>query len=504
MSLSTMSSRRQAGVLLSVSGAVSVVLLGTTILNVALPALRTELHTTNIEQQWILNAYTLAFAGFLLVAGAMGDRFGLRRTLLVGLGGFAVTTGVAAFASSPIILIVMRALAGVFAAAIMPISLAVIVRSFRSDKVPTAIATWAAASGVAIALGPLVGGALLSAGYWWGSVLLVVAIASVLALVGAWFTVPESKPQPGSDSSSLRIGPVAASIAGITLLVWGILHGGQDSDWLAPATLLPSIAGVFVLAVLVFAETRHRAPLVDARLFRHSQFSGAVLALTLGTFAVYGFLYFSTFYLQVQRGYSPLQTGALLIPVSLGIVVGGPISRMVVSRLGSRGTMASGLTLVALALALVAVLNADTPIVCFELLTFAVAFGFALVLAPGTTVAMSAIPAAKAGTGSALINTLRQLGSAMGVAVLGSILWSKYQTSVQPRLDGLDSATRETASNTLAATMEAGRSNPSVLEAASDSFNSAMQVTSLVAGGLAAVGAGVLVVSWLRGNGRED
>ena len=180
-------------------------------------------------------------------------------------------------------------------------------------------------------------------------------------------------------------------------------------------------------------------------------------------------------------------TGVLLGPISLGIVIGGPLSRKFVAGIGSRGTVAAGMALVTTALIAAAFVGAHAPIFTFEIICFAIAFGFALVLAPGTAVAMSAIPAAEAGTGSALINTLRQLGSAMGVAILGSTLWSVYETQVRPHLDTLAPAVRDSSASTLAATLEAGQSNPGMLRAANDSFSSAMQVSSLIAAGIAGI-----------------
>ncbi|WP_280417923.1 MFS transporter [Nocardia carnea] len=488
MATQTMGTRREISMLVVLSLSVSAVLLGTTILNVALPELRIELETNNTQQQWILNAYTLTFAGFLLVAGAIGDRYGLRRTLLSGLAGFSITTTVAAFAQGPGLLIVMRGLSGVFAAAIMPISLAVIVRTFSKERVPGAVAAWAASSGLAIALGPLLGGAFLSAGMWWGSVLLVVSAGAFLAFLGVILTVPETGKSPTSGQA-LRLAPVATSIAGIALLVWGVLRGGQDSEWLAAHTLLPIITGVIVLGGLVAAETRHKNPLVETELFKRPQFTCAVVALTLGTFAVYGYLYFTTFYLQVQRGFSPIQTGLLLIPLSAGVVIGGPISRKIAEILGALETMAAGMLLVALSLALLLTQDMRSNIAYWEILTFTTAFGFALVLAPGTTAAMAGVPAAHAGAGSALLNTFRQLGSALGVAVLGSILWSRYQSGVRPQLSELSWQEKDLAGSSLAAALEAGAGRPSVLDGANQSFTSAMHFASATAAGVAALAA---------------
>lgn len=482
---------RPAWTLLAVSLAVSVVLLGTTILNVALPELRVALPASNTQQQWILNSYTLTFAGFLLLAGAIGDRFGLRRTLVVGLSGFTATTLASAFASNATMLIALRGITGVFAAAIMPISLAVVVRTFPKDKVPGAIAVWAAVSGLAIALGPLIGGALLTAGYWWGSVLLVVALLGLSALV---LTVLVVRTPVTAGDSRIRLIPVVGSVSGIGLLVWGVLHGGQSNQWTSAGTLVPMAAGVGLLAALVFSEGRHKDPLADVRLFLNRRFSVAVAALSLGTFTVYGFLYFSTFYLQVARGYSPLRTGLLLLPLSVGLIVGGLASRRIAAKLGTPTTMTIGMALTAGSLAFFALLAVSAPIGWFTLIVFVLAFGFALVLSPGTTMAMTSVPPGRDGAGSALINTLRQLASALGVSILGSILWSKYRSNVAPGLAGMSPTERESASSSLAASIASADGNSAIIDAAQSGFESALHVTTWVAAAIVLVAALLLPI----------
>lgn len=480
-----MSRGRRAAVLVALSVAVSVVLLGTTILNVALPALHEELDATNSQQQWILNAYTLTFAGFLLVAGAIGDRFGLRRTLLVGLAGFAVVTMVGAFAPGSGLLIVMRGISGVFAAAIMPISLAIIVRTFPRDRVAGAIAAWAAVSGLSIALGPLVGGALIDAGLWWGSVLVMVAVLAAVGLVLAAIVLPDL--EPSSNHARLRLLPVGYSIVGIGLLVWGVIHGGQQNEWGSLQTVLPLVVGAAVLALLVATEARRDDALADVRLLANPRFTVAVSMLTLGTFCVYGFLYFSMFYIQVQRGYSPLQAGLILLPLSAGLIMGGPISRRIDAQIGAPSTMTAGMSVTAISMGLFAMMGQHTPIAVFMTLAFTLAFGFAMVLAPGTTLAMSEVPAGRDGSGSALVNTLRQLGSVMGVAVLGSVLWGGYRSHIEPDLAG--SPDHSAAAASLGETLAFAGPDAGLVSAAHASFTSAMQLTTIVGAVIAAIAA---------------
>lgn len=487
---------RPVRALFALTLAVSAVLLGSTILNVALPTMQARLGASNAEQQWFLNAYTLTFAGFLLVAGNAGDRFGLKRLLLWGSGAFAATTAVAGFLDSPAAIIVLRALMGVAAAAIMPTTLAVILRIFPAGKRARAIASWAAASGLSISLGPLLGGALLSAGMWWGSVLELVALLALLGLAATWAWIPAV---PASGHGELRMTPVAASLAGIGLLVFGVVHA-TDDGWAYLGTWLPAVAGIAVLTGLVLTETRHREPLLDVGLFRHASFTVAAVALTLGSLAVFGYLYFTTFYLQTLRGYSPLQTGLALIPLSAGLVIGAPLSQRATERFGARATIAAGTALMTVAFAGATALGARTGIGWFVADAFALQLGFALVLAPGTTLASSSVPAERAGAGSALLNTLRQLGSALGVAILGSVLWSRYSGIVHERLAGSPAGLRARAAESLSSALATG--DPAAARAATPAFLGALHTTSLVAAGVCALALLVTVCARIpRGTG---
>lgn len=473
---------RPGRALLALTLAASAVLLGSTILNVALPEMHDALDAGNTGQQWILNAYTLTFAGFLLVAGNAGDRFGLKRLLVWGTAAFAVTTAVAGACDSVAGVVVLRAFMGVAAAAIMPTTLAVILRTFPAERRARAIAIWAASSGLALSLGPLLGGAMLSAGLWWGSVLELVAVLAVGSLVATVRWIPAI----GGDKTAgeLRMVPVAGSLAGITLLLLGFLHV-DEGGWSSAGTWLPVLVGIVVLAGLVVLEIRHREPLVDVGLFRDASFTVAATALTLGSFVVFGYLYFTTFYLQVERGYSPLRTGLLLIPLSAGMVVGAPLSRRVAERIGARLAVAAGLATMAAAFAGVVGLGARTNPAWFMVDAFVLQLGLAFVLAPGTTLASSSVPLDRAGAGSALLNTLRQLGSALGVAILGSVLWSRYSASVTDRLADAPAGVRAAASDSLASALATG--NPAAAEAAGPAFLDAMHLAALVAAGVSVV-----------------
>ncbi|MEV0074308.1 MFS transporter [Amycolatopsis sp. NPDC050768] len=492
------SSGRRVAALSSLVVAVSVVLLGSTILNVALPEMTQALALTNVGQQWVLNSYTLTFAGFLLIAGTVGDRFGLRRTLLVGLAGFIVVTALASLPTTVGFVIAMRALMGVFAAAIMPTTLAIILRLYPTQKRAGAIVVWAAASGISISAGPLAGGLMLSAGLWWGSVLVLVGVLALIALLASLIVVPRL---PASGNGELRFLPVVLSIAGIGLLVLGVLDGGQTSDWLGFTTLCPVVVGLALLAVLIVSEGRRDDALADVRLFRDRGFAMSVLALSVAALVVFGAMYLLTFYLQVARGYTPFQTGLLFIPMSAGLVIGAPISRRLVERLGTGPTIAAGLLLITVAMTVIAFYSMTTSVVLILSVFLALALGFALVLSPGTTAAMSTVPGSRVGAGSALLNTARQVSSALGVAVLGSLLWSAYGSGVGPALATLPTGEQGDARQSLSGTLAVLHDHTGIT-AARSAFLSALHLTSLVAGGVALVCAVLVGVTASLGHTR--
>lgn len=477
---------RRGPLLVALVLGVSVVLMGTTILNVAIPQMQKSLGTSNAGTQWILNSYTLAFAGFLLLSGAVADRFGYRRVLLGALALFTVAAAIGAAAQDAALLIAMRTVMGIAAAGIMPTTLAVINRAVPESGRAAAITTWAAFSGLSIALGPLLGGALLTAGLWWGSVLALVAVLSVTAFLITWKYVPEL---PGTGRGGIRMVPVLVSIAGISLLVWGVLNGGEDNQWAGLWTLAPIIAGAGLLAWLVVMEMRHARPMADVRLFGNGLFAFSTFVLAVGTFAVYGFLYVTTFYLELARGYDPLMTGVALIPLPVALIIAAPLSRSLTERVGPRAVMSAGMAVTAAGMSLIAFIDADSAIGWFALVTFAVAFGFGLVLSPGTAAAMSAVPPSRAGAGSALLNTLRQIGSALGFAVLGSLLWAGYRTRITPQLGDLPASMREEASASLAGTLRAAHLDPGLAEAGRHAFDHAMHTTGLIGAGVCLLGA---------------
>ncbi|MEU8291272.1 MFS transporter [Streptomyces pseudogriseolus] len=475
-----------------------IVVLDNSILNVAIKTISTPAPTglgaTQGELDWAINSYTLVFAGLLFTAGLLGDRLGRKKVLVGGLAVFGIGSVLAAFSGTPAELIGFRAVMGLGAAFVMPATLAVLMNVFERDEQPKAIGIWAGGVGLAIAVGPITGGLLLEH-FWWGSVFLVNVPIVVLAVGLMLWLVPDSRdPAPG------RIDPlgVVLSVAGLVLLVYGIIKGGQLADFGDPVVLGSIGGGLAVLAVFVVAEARSDHPSIDMSYFRNKVFSAAIGAIALVFFALMGVTFFAVFYTQSVRGYSPLETGLLLLPLAAAQLVFAPRARLLVDRFGNKATTTAGLLLLAGMLAAFAALDADTPIWILEVIFFLMGAGMAHVMTPVSVVIMQALPREKAGSASALSNTFRQVGGALGIAVLGSVLSTAYRGAVRDELGVLPPAARHAAGESIEATLAvAGRLGPradALVAAADDAFLHAMHVTALLGAGVAVLGAVVVAV----------
>ncbi|MCK8432164.1 MFS transporter [Streptomyces sp. D2-8] len=475
-----------------------IVVLDNSILNVAIKTISTPAPTglgaTQSELEWAINAYTLVFAGLLFTAGLLGDRLGRKRVLLGGLAVFGIGSACAAFSGSPGELITFRAVMGLGAAFVMPATLAVLMNVFEREEQPKAIGIWSGGVGLAIAIGPITGGVLLDH-FWWGSVFLINVPIVLLALALMLWLVPDSRdPAPG------RIDPVGVvlSVVGLVLLVYGIIEGGRLADF-TDATVLATIgAGLAVLVAFVVFEKRSDHPSVDVTYFRSKVFSAAIAAVALVFFALMGVTFFSVFYTQSVRGYSPLQTGLLMLPLAAAQLIFAPRARLVVDRFGNRATTTAGLLVIAATLAAFTTLDAGTPIWILEVIFFLMGTGTAHIMTPVSVVIMQALPREKAGSASALSNTFRQVGGALGIAVLGSVLSTAYRTGIEDKLGALPPALRHTAGESIEATLgvaaELGPRGESLVTPAYDAYLHAMHVTALCGAGVALAGAVVVVL----------
>jgi len=473
---------RRWGILSVLIFSLLVVVLDNTVLNVALKRIQDELGASQSELEWSINSYTLVFAGLLFTFGLLGDRFGRKRMVVTGLALFGASSLLSAYAQTPGQLIGARALMGIGAAAILPATLAIITNVFDAKERGRAIGVWAGAVGIGIVLGPVVGGALLEH-FWWGSVFLINVPVVVLGIVLISAIVPESKdPNPG------RLDPVGVllSIVGLVLLAYGIIKGGQLASISQPEVYLPVVAGIALLGLFVWYESRSDHPSLDVTLFRNPVFSTSVSAIALIFFAMMGLLFFTTFYLQIVRGFSPLQTGLWFLPFAAAQLIFAPLSASFVQRFGIRTVATTGLALLGIGFVGYLLLDTDSPMWIFVILGLIQGMGAANVMPPATTAILSAVPREKAGVGSAVQNTVRQVGGAMGVAVLGSLTSALYRDQITPHLTALPESARHTAGESIGATIgAAGQVGPQAVAqiqgVAFDAFVRSMHFTAVVA-----------------------
>jgi EmrB/QacA subfamily drug resistance transporter len=494
--------RRRWAILAVLLCSLLVVMLDNSILNVAMKTIAqpapTGLGSTQSQLEWAINSYTLVFAGLLFTAGLLGDRLGRKKVLLLGMLVFGAGSALSALSDSSGQLIAFRAVMGFGGAFILPATLAIIMNVFERDEQPKAIGIWTGVVGFAIAIGPITGGILLEH-FWWGSVFLVNVPIVVAAIAAMAAIVPDSKdPRPG------RLDPfgVLLSIVGLALLVYGIIKGGQLGDFTRPESWATILGGLAILAGFVVYEARSDHPALDVTYFRNRQFSASVAAIGLVFFALMGVTFFSVFYNQSVRGYSVLQCGLLVLPLAASQMFFAPRARLSVNRFGSRAVCATGLVLTAAAFAGYLLLGQDTPIWVLEVLFFLMGTGMAHVMPPATVMIMSSLPREKAGSGSAVNNTFRQVGGAIGVAVLGSLLSTTYRNGIDGHLGVLSASDRHAAGESVQATLsiaeKLGPAGRALVQPANDAFIHAMHITAIGSAAVALAGA-VVVLAFLPG-----
>jgi EmrB/QacA subfamily drug resistance transporter len=470
-------------------------------LNVALPSMQRALDASASELQWIIDAYGLVFAALLLFAGALGDRFGRKRALVIGLVIFGAGSIVSGVGSSAAQIIVGRVVTGVGAAFVMPATLSLISTIFPPQERARAIAVWAGFAGGGAALGPIVSGALLDH-FWWGSALLVNVPVIVLTLVMVAVFSPTSK-----DPNSTPLDPVGAvlSLVGLSALVYGIIEG-PDKGW-ADGLVLAAFA-VAAVALVTFAlwERRSTHPMLPVELFRDRRMSVGSGVITSAFFVMFGLFFLFTLYLQFVRAYSPLSAGLATLPLALTLVAVAPRSAVLAERVGAGPVMAAGFVLTAAGFAVFGFVGPQSSYLLLAVGLVLLGAGISLTAAPATASIMSAVPDHKAGVGSAVNDTTREVGGALGIAILGSIASALYRSAIDVKSVPLPPGAAKAAKESLGAASVVASHVPNGADLAAKAgraFTHALNVTSLVVAVLSVGAAGVVAAVFSQRTERD-
>jgi EmrB/QacA subfamily drug resistance transporter len=476
---------------------VFVISVDATIVNVALPKLSRELNADTAQLQWIVDAYTLVITGLLLSAGSLSDRYGRRGWLIAGLGVFAITSALAAQTNSGESLIAARAAMGIGAAVIFPTTLALITNIFTTPtQRAKAIGVWAAMTGIGVAVGPIGGGWLLEH-FSWGAIFLVNVPVAAVAIIGAQLFVPTSR-DPAVPP--LDVGGFVLSAIGVTALVYTIIEG-PNIGWSSARALIGFATAAVVLAAFTLWERRRSHPMLDLTVFANRRFSGGSLAVTVGFLTLFGFIFVITQYFQFIKDYSAFETGVRLLPVAILIAVASVLGPRLVEKIGTTTVVAAGLAIFAAGLAWASTVDADTPYLQIGMQMVLLGGGLGLTTAPATEAIMGSLSADKAGVGSAVNDTTRELGGTLGVAIVGSVFASVYsgQLADNPALTHLPPGARSAMQASMAAAqrivgqLPPGRA-PDIRQAVEHAFLDGLQVGSLVCAGIALAAAIIVAI----------
>lgn len=458
--------------------ALVVISLDLTVLNVALPTISASLGASTAGLQWITDAYSLVFAGVMLPAGALGDRWGRKRMLLTGLMVFLAASLWCAFAGSTPSLIAARAVMGLGAAIVMPLTLGVVSASFDDNDRPKALAAATASVAVGLPLGPIIAGVLLQH-FYWGSVFLINVPVIVATLIAGGVMLDESR---ASATSPLDITGTVLGVGGVLALVFGVIRG-PEHGWTNAVTLVMFAAALILFGAFAYQQRRSPHPVVDRRLFTDSRFSWGTLATVAVSVALFGIMFVLPQYLQGVRGNDTFGTGLRLIPLMIGLLTAGAGAGQLNHRVGSRVTVAAGLVALTAGLLVLAAVGAHSSywVVAVGLVLCGVGVGAAIASAMDGV--MAAVGGDEAGAGAAMNSTLRQIGGALAVAALGSLLSSAYQHSLHLHLPGLPHPVQSAAMASIELAHEAasrlGRRGSDLQDAAGVAFSHGMSLVML-------------------------
>ena len=481
-------------ILAAMATSLVLIVAGVSSLNLALPSIRDALAASNTELLWIVDSYGLVFAGLLLPAGAFGDRYGRKEALVAGLvilfGGALAAT----FAATPLVLIGARSVMGIGAALVMPATLSILTVVFPPSERAKAIAVWVGFAGAGGALGVLAGGILLDF-FWWGSVFFINVPIALVVLISVIAIVPTSRDE---EQRPLDIGGSLLSIAGLGILLFGIIEG-PERGWTDSFVL--SLFGVAAALILLFVlwELRAKAPMLDPRYFKDRNFTLGSLAITASFLAMFGFFLLVTLYLQFAQGHSPLGAAVRTIPFAFVMIAIAPRSPELANRFGPRVTVVGGMLMLAGGLVGLSFLAVASPY--WHLLVWLVTLsaGMAVLMPPSTTAIVSSLPQSKAGVGSAVNDTTREVGGAIGIALLGSLVSVGYRAGIDDAVAGLPPELAEAARDSIGAALGiageiGGEPGLALAAAAGTAFTDGVGLAFLVGAGIIVAAAAVIAV----------
>ena len=465
--------------------------LDNTIINVALPTLARELHADMSQLQWMIDAYVLLFAGLLLAAGALGDRFGRRRVMLIGLVVFGTGSLASAFAPSADALILLRAAMGVGGALIVPSTLSVTASVFTMEERPKAIGIWTGVSGLGIVAGPILAGWLLE-NFAWGAIFLINVPVVMVSILGTLAIVPEGR---SAEASRLDLPGTLLSVGGLIALVYGVIEV-PTNGWTSSVELATFALAAVLLAGFVVRELTAAEPLLDVRLLARPEFGSSVLAVLLTSFGLFGSMFFFSQYLQGVLGLTTMETGYSILPLAISMAIGSPLGMPLARRFGTRYVVSIGMAIVAAGLMVFRMAGTSDGYPFAAATLFLVGGGMGMAMGPLTVIMVRTLPRSKQGVASAINSTARELGGALGVAILGTIYAPVYSSGVRPAVALLPGDAGKAVSDSLAGAGVVAGYLPApqasaLMNLARHAFVDGMDVAILAGAAIAIVGAAI-------------
>ena len=469
-----------------------IIVIGNTSLNVALPKMSEALHLSNSQQQWVVDAYSLIFAGMLFTAGTLGDRFGRKGFMQAGVVLFGAASAYATFvANSATDVIASRAVMGIGGALVMPATLSILVNSFPSNERAKAIGIWAGIAGGGGAVGLVLGGWLVEH-FWWGSAFAINVPVTIIALVLGARLVPTSK-----DRNPSRLDPTGAvlSMAGLGVFVYGLIEAPKWG-WGSTQSLAVIGSGLAILAIFVMWELRNSSPMLDMRLFKDRRFGVSSLGMTLVFLTMFGFFFVVSQLFQLVLGYGPFESGLRMLPIMPVMIIFSTRAAGLVQRFGPRTVVTAGMILTATGVFILSFLDASSGYGHVLIGMFVMASGMGLTMTPMTELIMSSVPRDKAGVGSAMNDTTREVGTTLGIAVLGSILSSGYTSNLGPVVAALPAPARQTAEGSLAGALGVAREiggtqGTAIVDAAKSAWADGLHLSMMIGAGIVLVAAAI-------------